>query len=196
MTEKLRSLVEQWRKRAGDERAHDHEEDGDYIGDRIDACADELLEAIDAMPPQEDLREQIRSLEYKVLMQGRELENKQCIQCAGKLTELSTKVTYRDGREEEHRQWRCAECDESDERTEAALERAEAERDAALAKLALAAVETPQACSCGSPSEEGTIAVNATCPQHGDGTAYAAEKRAYWFRQLNPAAPATPLSHE
>lgn len=51
---------------------------------------------------------------------------------------------------------------------------------------ALAAVPPP--CSCSTPSEEGTSQVDAVCPQHGEGTAYDAEKRAYWFREVNKAA--------
>jgi hypothetical protein len=35
-------------------------------------------------------------------------------------------------------------------------------------------------CSCGAPSEEGTVWVNAACPEHGDGSEYDRQKRAYW----------------
>jgi hypothetical protein len=42
-------------------------------------------------------------------------------------------------------------------------------------------------CLCGTPSEEGTICIAASCPLHGDGSVYAQQKRDYWASQLSQA---------
>jgi HAMP domain-containing protein len=57
---------------------------------------------------------------------------------------------------------------------------------------------TPEApCSCSKPSEEGTMMLNSACPQHGDGTEFDKQRRAYWAAQLRlegtTPAPATPV---
>jgi hypothetical protein len=52
-------------------------------------------------------------------------------------------------------------------------------------------------CSCSKPSEEGTMMLNSACPQHGDGTEFDRQRRAYWAAQLRSEgttpAPATDL---